>query len=96
MHAMVRTYSGPGAQQLFNVLEERKADVEATLRQVTGFIGYTLLRTGEGGISVTVCADKSGTDESMKAARDWIQKNAPNILANPPVISDGEVLIHIT
>jgi hypothetical protein len=95
MHAMVRTYSGTGAQQLFDVLEERKADVEATLRNVPGLVSYTLLRSGEGGLSVTVCKDKAGVDESLKAARDWIQKNAPNILANPPVITEGAVVVQI-
>ena len=29
MHAVVRNYSGAGAKQLFDVLEERKVDVEA-------------------------------------------------------------------
>ena len=28
MHAVVRTYSGAGAKQLFDLLEQRKADVE--------------------------------------------------------------------
>jgi hypothetical protein len=29
MYAVVRTYSGPGAKELFHLLEERKAEVEA-------------------------------------------------------------------
>ena len=29
MYAVVRTYSGAGAKELFNLLEQRKADVEA-------------------------------------------------------------------
>ena len=28
MHAVIRTYSGKGAKELFDVLEKRKADVE--------------------------------------------------------------------
>jgi hypothetical protein len=95
MHAVVRTYSGAGAKQLFDVLEEHKADVEATLRKVSGLVSYTLLRTGDGGMSVTVCTDKAGTDESLKVARDWIQKNASNTNANPPVVAEGSVMVQI-
>ncbi len=95
MHAVVRTYSGAGAKQLFDVLEEHKADVEATLRKLTGLVSYTLLRNGDGGMSVTVCADKAGADESVKVARDWIQRNASNIKANPPVVAEGSVIVQI-
>jgi hypothetical protein len=38
---------------------------------VKGFVGYLLMRTSEGGISITVCQDKAGTDESVNIARDW-------------------------
>ena len=95
MHAVVRTYSGAGAKQLFDVLEEHKADVDATLAKVSGLVSYSLLRNGDGGMSVTVCTDKAGTDESLKVARDWIQKNAANIHANPPVVAEGSVIVQI-
>ena len=32
MYAVVRTYSGAGAKKLFDVLEQRSADVEALIR----------------------------------------------------------------
>ena len=83
MHAVVRNYSGAGAKQLFDLLEQRKDDVEAVIRKVPGLMSYTLLRSGDGGVSVTVCQDKAGADESLKVARDWIQKNASNTGASP-------------
>ncbi|MHC8340043.1 hypothetical protein [Pseudomonas sp. HLT2-19-2] len=95
MHAVIRTYSGAGAKQLFDILEEHKSDVEAALRKVSGLVSYTLLPNGDGGMSVTVCTDKAGTDESSKVARDWIQKNASNVHANPPVVTEGEVIVQI-
>ena len=36
MHAVVRSYSGTGAKELFDLLTQRKADVEALIRGVTG------------------------------------------------------------
>lgn len=95
MYAVIRTYSGAGAKQLFDVLEEHKADIEATFRKVSGLVSYTLLPNGDGGMSVTVCTDKAGTDESVKVARDWIQKNASNTHANPPVVAEGTVIVQI-
>jgi restriction endonuclease Mrr len=95
MHAVVRTFSGAGAKQLFDLIEQRKAEVEAAIRSVPGLVSYTMARTGDGGITVTVCQDKAGTDESMRIAREWIQKNASGIGANPPAVSEGSVLIQI-
>jgi len=93
MHAVARTYTGPGAKQLFDILDQRKTDVESELRKVKGFVGYLLMRTGDGGMSVTVCQDKAGTDESVNVARDWVQKNASQAHAAPPTISEGPVIL---
>ena len=79
MHTVIRNYSGRGADALFGLLEERKAEVESVMRSVTGLVSYTLIRTDDGGITVTVCQDKAGTDESLQVARDWIQQNASDL-----------------
>ena len=54
-----------------------------------------MMRSGDGGVSVTVCKDKAGVEESVKVAREWIQKNASNIHANPPVVTEGSVIVQI-
>ncbi len=95
MHAVIRTYSGKGAKELFDLLEKRKSDVESLIHSVKGFIGYSLIRTGEGGISVTVCQDKAGTDESMQRAKDWIGTNASDIGASAPKVSEGAVILQL-
>jgi hypothetical protein len=96
MHAVVRSYSGPGAKELFDLLEQRKAEVEDVIRSVSGFQAYTLLRTNDGGVTVTVCQDKAGTDQSLQVARDWIQKNASDLGTNPPSVSEGSVILHLS
>ena len=95
MYAVIRTYLGAGAEQLFKILEEHKNDVEAALRTVPGLVSYTLLNTGDGGTAVTVCKDKASTDASLKVARDWIEENAADVLANPPVVTEGPVIVQI-
>lgn len=96
MYAVVRTYSGAGAGELFDVIEARKDEVEGVIRQVNGLISYSLFRTSDGGVTVTVCEDKAGTDESTKIARDWIVENAGGIDAGPPMVSEGAVLVSLT
>ena len=71
-------------------------EVDEIIRTVTGFVSYTLLRTEDGGITVTVCQDKTGTDESLQVARTWIQGNAADLNVNPPAVSEGRVVLQLT
>lgn len=95
MQTVIRTYSGKGAKELFDVLEKHTADVEKLLRSVKGFVGYTLARGGDGGFSVTVCDDRAGVDESVQKAKDWIAKNAGGTGAPAPNVSSGTVIVHL-
>jgi predicted ATP-dependent Lon-type protease len=54
-----------------------------------------LVRTASGGFSVSVFRDKAGTDESVRVAREWIAKNAANVGAGAPAISEGDVILHV-
>ncbi|MEK1853690.1 MAG: hypothetical protein AAAC48_17950 [Phyllobacterium sp.] len=98
MDVVVRTYSGKGSKELFSLLEEHKADIEKLMRTVKGFVSYTLARSSEsdGGLSMTVCQDKAGTEESVRAAKEWISKNAANISVDAPKVSAGSIIIHAT
>ena len=92
MYVVVRQYSGQGASQLVDELEGRKADVEGVIRGVPGVVSYAIFRTGDGGVSVTVCQDKAGADESVRVAADWIRQNITT-QSSPPVISEGETIV---
>ncbi len=96
MHAVIRSYSGTGAKELFDLLDANKPDVEKELRTVKGLVSYALIRTAEGGVSVTICKDKAGADQSVQVARQWIQKNAGDLKTNPPAVSEGAVLLQLT
>ena len=94
MQVVIRQYSGKGAKELFDSLEKHAADLQPLMRSVTGFISYTLARSGSGGFSVTVCQDQAGIDESVQKAKDWIAKNAGNTGAAAPAVSVGDVIAH--
>jgi len=76
-------------------LEKNHADVEKTMRSVKGLISYTLVRSEDGGFSVTVCNDKAGTDESVVKARDWIAKNAAGIGVAAPRVTEGSIVVDL-
>lgn len=95
MHAVVRQYSGQGASQTFDDLQENLGEIERLIKGVPGFVSYTLLRTLDGGISVTVCEDKAGTDESVRVAADFISANVSAPIS-PPEVSEGEAMLHLS
>jgi hypothetical protein len=95
MHAVIRTYSGAGAKKLLDLLEERKKDIEALIRPVKGFVSYVLIRSADGGASMTVCQDKAGTDESVRIAGDWIRQNAAGSGASAPTVVEGSVVLKL-
>jgi len=95
MHTVVRSYSGKGAKELFDLLEKSKADVEKTMRSVKGLVSFTLVHSADGGFSVTVCNDKAGTEESVQKARDWIAKNAAGTGVAAPNLYEGSVVLHL-
>jgi hypothetical protein len=95
MQVVIRKYSGRGAKELFDVLENQAADLESFMRSVKGLVSYTLARSGDGGFSVTVCQDKAGKDESVQKAKDWIAKNAASPGAAAPEVSPGNVIVYL-
>ena len=96
MHAVIRSYSGAGATELIDLLERHKDDVESLIRAVAGFVSYTIIRTEGGGITITVCQDKAGTDESVQLARSWIEDNAADLDTAAPAVSDGPVVLQLS
>lgn len=95
MHAVIRTFSGAGAQKLVDLLEGRKSEVEGIVRSVKGFVSYTMIKTADGATTMTVCQDKAGTDESSRLAREWIGKNAADLGVSPPSVVEGTAILHL-
>ena len=96
MYGVLRSYSGDGAKKLAARLEERKAEVEALIRGVPGLISWGLMRTSDGCTTFTLCKDKAGADQSVTIARDWIKKNASDVRASAPTITEGPVSMRIS
>ena len=89
---VVRSYSGQGAQELFDLLGQRQEDVKDLIGGVPGFVSYAAFRSGDGGMTVTVCQDKAGTDESSRRAAEWVKQNVSTDVS-PPTITEGSTVL---
>ena len=95
MHVVIRTSYGKGTKKLFDLLEHHQAEVQSIMRSVEGLVSYTLARDGRGGFSVTVCQDKHGVKRSVKSARSFLAKHAPEMSLAAMHISEGKVITHV-
>ena len=93
MYMAIRSYSGQGASQLFDALAARGEDVKALISTVPGFASYEAVRHNGGGQTVTVCQDKTGTDESSRRAAEWVTENI-GVKVDPPTITEGGTVLH--
>jgi hypothetical protein len=92
MHVVVRSYSGAGASELFDAMEQREEDVKELISGVPGFVSYAAFRSGDGVMTVTACQDKAGTDESSNRAAGWVKENV-GASVDPPEITEGSTFI---
>ena len=92
MHAIVRSYSGQGASELFDLLGQREDEIKSLIGGVPGFVSYAAFRSGDGGTTVTVCQDKTGTDESSRRAAEWVGQNV-STTPNPPAMTEGSTVL---
>ena len=93
MYVVVRSYSGEGASALFDLLAQSEEDIRRLIGGVPGFVSYAAFRSGDGGMTVTVCEDKAGTDESSQRAAGWVAENA-TASVSAPAITEGTTFLH--
>jgi hypothetical protein len=94
VHVVIRHYRGNS--QLLDELERRTDEVEQVIRGVSGFVAYYLVRTADGGFSVSVYEDRSGADESTRVAADWVGQNLPQLTVSPPEVIEGGVILRLS
>ena len=92
MHVVIRSYSGRGASELFDLAGQRAEDLKALISGVPGFVSFAAFRTEGGGVAVTVCKDKAGTDESSRRAAEWVKENVSTTL-DTPAITEGSTFL---
>jgi hypothetical protein len=91
VHATVRNYRE--SSDLIDLLIENESTVRNLISGIDGFRAYYLVRTDDGGLSISVFDDEAGAEESNRVAADWVRENASDVRPDPPEVSAGEVVI---
>lgn len=77
---------------MFDLVAQREDAVRELISGVPGFVNYFAVRNDDGGFTVTVCQDKTGTDESSRRAAEFVKENLTGS-ADPPVITEGGTVV---
>ena len=65
------------------------------VKKANGFVRYYWLDTGNGeGASLSVFKGKTGADESVRLAADWVKENLSKLLTEKPEVIEGPVKAH--
>ena len=93
MFASIRKYNG--APTLADELVKRQDEIRSVLKPISGFHSYYLLKTSDGAVSLTLCEERAGAEESNRVAATWLKDKLPTFATRPPEITTGEVRIHL-
>jgi hypothetical protein len=91
MYATIRSYSGGSG--LADALVDHESDVRQLITQIAGFRAYYLVRTSDGATTISVFDDRSGAEESTRAAAAWVAENLPDLNVSSPQVTTGEVAL---
>jgi len=93
MFASIRKYNG--APMLTDELVKKQDELKSIFQPVSGFHAYSLVKTGDGAISMTVCENRAGAEESNRVEAAWLKDKLPTFTTRPPEIWTGELRIHL-
>ena len=93
MFASIRKYNGQPllAEELF----KRQNEIKSVLEPISGFHAYYLIKTGDGALSMTVCDNRAGVEESDRVESTWLKSKLPTFATPAPQITTGEVGFHL-
>ena len=91
MHVVIRNYEG--SSKLIDELIGRRKDVEELIKGVEGFVAYYLIKTANGGASISVFENEAGTEESTKRAAAYIKQNLAGVASGAPEVIEGRAVI---
>ena len=90
MYVSIRRYVGNTG--FADELAGRSDEVKGVIESVQGFKDYYLIKGTDGTVTITICENQAGAEESNRAAAAWIKENMPELATSPPEISAGEVV----
>lgn len=94
MYAAIRRYKSKSPEE---VLKQVKQGFVSIISKAPGFLDYYALKAGDGVlISVSVFETQTQEKESNRLAAEWVKQTVAPLMAGPPEITEGEVIVHTT
>jgi len=93
MFASIRKYNS--APTLADEFSKKQDEIKSVLKPIAGFHAYYLMKTGDGAVSITVCENRTGAEESNRVEATWLKDKLPTFATRPPEITTGELRIHL-
>ena len=93
LFASIRKYSS--APTLADELSKKQDEIKTAFKVISGFHAYYLMKTGDGAVSVTLCENRNGADESNRIEATWLKDKLPMFANRAPEITTGEVRIQL-
>lgn len=91
MYTVIRKYTDASA--LIDEMARRPNDVERVITNIPGFIAYHAIRDGSTLVTVSICQDSRGADETTREAAKWVRENLPAGSVAPPEITVGDAFL---
>lgn len=92
MYAAIRQYKSKSPEE---VLKQVKEGFVSIISKTPGFLDYYALNAGDGVlISVSVFETQAQEKESNRLAAEWVKQTVAPLMAGPPEITEGEVIVH--
>jgi hypothetical protein len=90
MYASIRQYRVVG--DAGEVARRAQDGFTPIVREVPGFSAWYLVDGGDGSlVTVTLCDDQAGVEESVNRAAGWVRDNIAEFMESSPTITNGEV-----
>jgi hypothetical protein len=88
MYASIRQYRTRDVEEV----ARRAQEFVPIVRQIQGFSGWYLVDAGDGTlVTVTLCEDEAGVEESVQRAAEWVGRNIADLIEGAPTVTNGEV-----
>jgi hypothetical protein len=91
MYTVIRRYTA--AAPLIEEMGRKSEDVERLIGSVPGFVAYQAVRADDTLVTVTVCRDRAGSEETTRRAAEWVRDNIPPGAMGAPEVTEGEAFL---
>lgn len=94
MFCVIREYKMTSRQELDGLIERIRNEFVPIVTKARGFAAYTVTAADSGElVTAGFFSDRTGADESVEMAKEWVSRNAASSVSGPPRVTTGEVVL---